>query len=119
MDDWHCQYSLPHTAATPQCGGQNLDFGRTVPLTHAPVHIHQVTGQFTNVNNGYFNGNHSYGRMTNNTSAPSYSTHDRQHRNIKSQSQKKGNQSEKKRWQTADFRWMFTKRKGELTLCRW
>lgn len=110
MNDW--QHTLPHTVASPH-RGQNLDFGRTVPLTHAPIHMHQIPGQFTSVNSGHLSANqYSYGLSNYSLSIPRiYPTN--QQINTKTNRQRKpGSQSEKKRWQTADFRWMFTKRKG-------
>jgi hypothetical protein len=96
----------------PCYAGQNLDFGQTVPLTHAPVQIHQVTGQFSNGNQAYFNNNQSIG-LNHTQVAPIVVPHPTNClRNATTHSQKKAVQSEKKRWQTADFRWMFTKRKG-------
>lgn len=105
MSDWY--YSTPHAAAKPPYSlQQNLDYGHTVPLTHAPMIIHQ--DQFTSVTSGYNTsaGNQYYGKGALPKSAYPISDKSRQER------QRKGNTPEKKRLQTADFRWMFTKRKG-------
>ncbi|XP_031551059.1 homeobox protein ceh-13-like [Actinia tenebrosa] len=118
MNDWQCQYPLPHTASMASNVNHcytdpTLDFGQTVPLTHAPVQIHQTSGQFSNGNQYFFNNNQSIG-LSHTQVAPivSQTCPTNYLRNTTSQSQKKAAHSEKKRWQTADFRWMFTKRKG-------
>lgn len=118
MNDWHCQYPLPHAAnmasnVAPCYNDPTLDFGQTVPLTHAPVHIHQTSGQFSNGNQYFLNNNQSIG--LNHTQVAPIVSQPRPANCLKRtapQIQKKSTHSEKKRWQTADFRWMFTKRKG-------
>lgn len=107
MSDW--QHCLPHTVEAPPHRGQNLDYGQTVPLTHAPMLVHQVGDQFNSTHHGYLSVNN---QCYNNTTIPRTSFLASDLNKIKSQRQRKRNTPEKKRLQTADYRWMFTKRKG-------
>ncbi|EDO42189.1 predicted protein, partial [Nematostella vectensis] len=111
--EWRCRMSLPHLGMAsnlqPQRYSNNLDFGQTVPLTHAPVPTSPVVGSGIPRQGLYYHSSISAAQKPSTQPEQQIFQHQT---STKCQAQKKNAQAEKKRWQTADFRWIFTKRKA-------